>query len=291
MPFSSIALNIVIATTFATELGHTLTGAGRVCDDCSLIEAMPQCFSIICDKGASAAHADVGRMTVILAICRSHDCLIVMRLGIGNVSNLTLPAYTALFDRIAGVDASSFHLVGGVLMLTLWCSCFLAFTAVLANFQRLSAYLASGITNDNGLPSMTDCLHIITLFNLAAVHAHIAVIANALAGWLNAFDDNKVVIFSTATACAAAISAVIFAAVAIIHATTAWAIMLRLFLISEPNIGNTVLYHALSTIGVSDFVIDSVLSLLGISGRSGHVAALSRITVTDSNGNAIFRQV
>ena len=222
MPACRISVHIVVAAAHTAIFRHTLAGAGGGSYRCTLIEAMPQRVGVVGDEGAAAALAQMQGIAAVLTACRSSDGFKVVGLGVLNVGDVTVAADFALLEGVAGADTGSAHNRNAVLMLALRGDGLLTLAAVLADIQHLAAHLAGGVTNHNTLPSMTDGVHIVTLLNFPALHAEIAGIAEGLAGGVDRFKDNKVVLVPTAIVVAASV-AVLVLAVTVRVSTTAGA--------------------------------------------------------------------
>ena len=266
MPACRIPIYIVIAAALTAIFRHTLSGAGGRSHSSTLIEAMPQRVSVIGDKGAAAALAQMQGIAAALAVCGGGNGFISVGLGVLNVGDVAVAADLALLDRIAGADAGGVYNRNAVLMLALRSSCLLALAAVFADIQHLAACLAGSVTHHDALPRMTDSVHIVTLLDLPALHAEIASVAEGLAGGIDCLKDDEVVIVPATLVMAASVAVGILAvAVWVAAATGTVGIFL---LIVQPDIGNTVFGHRHAGIGVGDFIVNGILSLFGIVGSA-----------------------
>ena len=237
-------------------LGHALADAGGFGNGLALAVLVAHSGGVVGHKGAAAALAAVDGLAAGFAGGGNGLGFVAVRQSGGDLGNVSISADTALFHRIAGIHAGRGHRVGSIFMLALAGDADLCLTAALADVQGLAVRLAGGLADDNALPRMAEGIGIIPLFDLAAAHAQIAVIAQCQAGGLHAVQLGKAVI------CAVTGLAGI-AAVTVRVAAPAGAGVLAL--IVEPDIGNAVFRHALAVIGVGDLIVDGVLALLGVA--------------------------
>ena len=161
-----------------------------------------------------------------------------------------------------------------------------------AQLQLLAVCFAGGVTDDDALPCVTQRVHIVTLFDLAALRAEVAVIAEAGAAGLGAVQQNILVVFTTALVGAAISIAtlVLAAAVGIAAAAGTRAVILGGF-VTEPDFCHAVLGHFFALVGVGDLVIDSVLTFLRVVGCRGHGAAIRAVAVADRGADTGFGEV
>ena len=161
-----------------------------------------------------------------------------------------------------------------------------------AELQQLAIGFAGGIADDDALPCVAERVHIVALFDLAALGAEVTVIAKGDAASLGAVQQNEVVVFAAAlvgTAISVAML-VLAAAVGIIAAAGAFAVLAGLG-IAQPDICHAVFRHADILIGVGDLVINRVLTFLRVIGRGGHGAAFGAVAVADGSADTSFGEV
>ena len=139
---------------------------------------------------------------------------------------------------------------------------------------------------------MTEGVHIVALFDLAALRTEVAVIAKGGAAGLGAVQQNILVVFTTALVSAAiSIAMLVLAAAVWISAAAAAVAVLVCGIIPQPDIGHAVFGHFLALVGVGDLVIDSVLTGFCVVGRSGHGAAIRAVAVANGRADPGLGQV
>ena len=161
-----------------------------------------------------------------------------------------------------------------------------------AKLQQLAIRFAGGVADDDALPCVTEGVHIVALFDFAALRTEVAVIAEGGAAGLGAVQQNILVVFTTALVGAAISIAILVlaAAVWIPAAAGTRAVILGGF-VTEPDFCHAVLGHFLTLVGIGDFVVDHVLTFLRVVGRGGHGAGVCGIAVTDGSADTGFGEV
>ena len=161
-----------------------------------------------------------------------------------------------------------------------------------AQLQLLAVCFAGGVTDDDALPCVTQRVHIVTLFDLAALRAEVAVIAKGGAASLGAVQQNILVVFTTALVGAAISIAILVlaAAVGIAAAAGTRAVILGGF-VTEPDFCHAVLGHFFALVGVGDLIIDHVLTGFCVVGSGGHGTAIRTVAVADRGANTGFGEV
>ena len=286
-------LALVAADT--AVLGHALTGAGGFCDSGAFIPVVAQGSSIVSDKGTAAAIALMeGTATGHTSGRQSVGNILVGQRG-SDVGDMAVAADAALIHGIAGAGAGSRNGIGVVVMFTLGGRRSLDLTAAGADLHGLTIGFAGGFTDYDALPSMAQSVHIVTLLNLAAVGAEITVITQGKAGGIGAVQQDEAVVIAAAGITAALAAAGIIHAPAIGVAAAAGTIVLGIIgnsgFIVQPDIGNAILGHVNTLVGVGDRVIDGVLALFGKVGGRGQSAAIRAVAIADLRGNTGFGEV
>ena len=287
-----ITLDAMIAAAGAAVFHDSLTGAGGVGNEGTLIPAMAECVSVVRDEAASAAIAAVDGLAAALTGRGDDMGFVVMGQNGSDVLDMAVAANGALADGVARVGAGGGHGVGLIDMLAPGRGGLLHLAAAGAELQHLAVCLAGGVTDDDALPCVTEGVHIVALFDFAALRAEVAVIAEAGAAGLGAVQQNILVVFTTAlvgTAISVAIL-VLAAAVWISAAAGTGAVILGGF-ITEPDLCHAILGHFLALVGVGDLIIDHVLTGFCVVGCGGHGAAIRAVAVADRSADTGFGEI
>ena len=154
-------------------------------------------------------------------------------------------------------------------MLPLGGSAFLGGAAPLTDLQHLSGGFTGGVPDNNTLERMAQGGLIVPLFNLTAVYAQIAVIAQGQAGGVHAVQQRPVVILAT--------GAVTFC-------------FLGAF-VTQVDIGHAVLHHIGVLECVGDLIVHRIVSGLGVIGGAGQGASVGAMAVADSGGDACLGEI
>ena len=154
--------------------------------------------AIVRDEAAAAAIAAVDGLATVFAGSGNHMGFVIVRQRRRDVLNVTIPADGALADGVAGIGAGGGHGVGLIGMLALGGGSLLHLAAAGAEFQQLAVRFAGGVTDDDALPCVTEGVHIVALFDLAALRTEVAVIAKGGAAGLGAVQQNILVVFTAA---------------------------------------------------------------------------------------------
>ena len=161
-----------------------------------------------------------------------------------------------------------------------------------AELQQLAIRFAGSVADDDALPCVAQRVHIVALFDFAALRTEIAVIAEGGAAGLGAVQQNILVVFTAALVGAAiSVAMLVLTATVGVRAATAAVAVLVCGIIPQPDIGHTVFRHIHTVTGVGNLVIDSVLTLVRIVGCGGHGAAIRAVAVADGRADTGFRQV
>ena len=161
-----------------------------------------------------------------------------------------------------------------------------------AKLQQLAIGFAGGVTDDDALPCVAQGVHIVALFDFAALRTEVAVITEGGAAGLGAVQQNILVVFTAAlVGTAISVAMLVLTTTVGVRAATAAVAVLVCGIIPQPDICHTVFRHIHTVTGVGNLVIDSVLPLVRIVGRGGHGAAIRAVAVTDSGADTGFRQV
>ena len=161
-----------------------------------------------------------------------------------------------------------------------------------AKLQQLAIGFAGGVTDDDALPCVTEGVHIVALFDFAALRTEVAVIAEGGAAGLGAVQQNILVVFTAALVGAAiSVAMLVLTSTVGVRAATAAVAVFICGIIPQPDIGHTVFRHIHTVTGVGDLVIDSILTLVRIVGCGGHGAAIRVAAVADGRADTGFRQV
>ena len=287
-----IAFNSVIAAAGAAVFHDALAGAGGIGDECTLIPAMTECVGVVCHEAAAAAVAAMDGLTAVLAGGGNHMGFVVMGQNRSDVLDMTVAADGALTNGITGCRASRRNGIGFVLMFALGCGGLLHLTAAGAQLQLLAVCFAGGVTDDDALPCVAQRVHIVTLFDLAALRAEVAVIAEGSAASLGTVQQNILVVFTAAlVGTAISVAILVLAAAVWISAAAGTRTVILGGFVTEPDFCHAVLGHFLALVAVGDLVVDHVLTGFCIIGSRGHGAAVCAIAVADSGADACFREV
>ena len=217
---------------------------------------------------------------------------VVMGQNGSDVLNVTIPTDGALADGITGAGTGGGHGIDLIAVFALGRGGLLHLSAAGAQLQLLAVCFAGGVTDDDALPCVAERVHIVTLFDLAALRAEVAVIAEGGATGLGAVQQNILVVFTTALV-GTAISIAMLVLTAAIGVRTAAAAVAVLIcgIITEPDIGHTVFRHIHTVTGVGDLVIDSVLTLVRVVGSGGHGTAIRTVAVADRGADTGFGEI
>ena len=215
-----------------------------------------------------------------------------MRNGGSNVLDMAVTANGAFPDGIAGAGTGGRHGIDLIAVFALGRGGLLQLSAAGAKLQQLAIGFAGGVTDDDALPCVAQRVHIVALFDFAALRAEVAVIAEGGAAGLGAVQQNILVVFTAALVGAAiSVAVLVLTATVGVRAATAAVAVFICGIIPQPDIGHTVFRHIHTVTGVGDLVIDSVLTLVRIVGCGGHGAAICGIAVADGRADTGFRQV
>ena len=119
--------------------------------------------------------------------------------------------------------------------------------------------LIAGVTDDDALPCVAQRVHIVALFNFAALRTEVTVITEGGAAGLGAVQQNILVVFTTALVGAAISIAILVLAAAIwISAATGTRGVILGGFVTEPDFCHAVLGHFFALVGVGDLVVDHV---------------------------------
>ena len=287
-----VGIQTVVATAGAVVFHHALAGAGGVGDEGSLVPAMTECIGVVCDETAAAAVAAVDGLAAGFAGSGDDMGFVIVRQRRRDVLNVTIPADGALADGVAGTGAGGSHGVGLIGMLALGGGRLLHLAAAGTQFQKLAVRITGGVADDDALPCVTEGVHIVALFDLAAVRAEIAVIAEGGAAGFGAVQQNILVVFTTAlVGTAISVAILVLAAAVWIPAAAGTRTVILGGFVTEPDLRYAVLGHFFALVAVGDLVVDHVLTGFRVIGRGGHGAGVSGIAVTDSGADTGFREV
>ena len=280
------------STADAGVLGHTLAGAGGSGDLLALIPTMPQRGRVIRDKTGTAALADMEGAPAALTGGWGHFGNVVVNQRRGDVLNMLLPANGTLPQGVARAGAGGRNDGSGKFMLGLRQVGFLHIAAPLTNINGLARDFTGGVPNHHTLVGVAQRGLIVPLFNHAAVHAQVTVIAEGQAGGGYAVQQRPVVVLAAAlVVTAAAVTVRILAAAVRIAAAAGAGAVLGGGFIPEMDIRHTVLHHVRVVVGVGDLVVNRVIPRLGVVGCAGQGAGICAVAVADSGGHAGLGQV
>ena len=287
-----VGIQTVVTTANAAVFHDPLAGAGGVGNKGSLIPAMAQGVRIVCDKRTAASIAAMDGLTAVLAGGRNHMGFVVMGQNRSDVLDIAIAANGAFPDGIAGAGTGGGHGIDLIAVFALGRGGLLHLAAAGAKLQQLAIRFAGGVTDDDALPCVAQRVHIVALFDFAALRTEVAVIAEGGAAGLGAVQQNILVVFTAALVGAAiSVAMLVLTATVGVRAATAAVAVFTCGIIPQPDIGHTVFRHIHTVTGVGDLVIDSVLTLVRIVGCGGHGAAIRTVTVADGRADTGFRQV
>jgi hypothetical protein len=287
-----VGIQTVVATAGASVFHDPFAGAGGVGDKRTLVPAMPQRRSVIRDKAAAAAIAAVDGLAAALTGRGDHMGFVVMGQNRSDVLDMAVAANGAFPDGVAGSRAGSGYRISAVFVFALRRCRLLHLAAAGAQFQQLAVRFAGGVTDDDALPCVTEGVHIVALFDLAALRTEVAVIAKGGAAGLGAVQQNILVVFTTAlVGTAISVAMLVLTTTVGVRAAAAAVAVLVCGIIPQPDIGHAVFGHFLALVGVGDLVIDSVLTFLRVVGCRGHGAAIRTVAVADRGANTGFGEI
>ncbi len=245
------------STADAGVLGHALAGAGGVGDLLAFVPTMPQRVGIVGDERTAAALADMEGTPAALTGGRGGLAYVVVGQRGGDVLDVALPADGTLPQGVARAGAGSGNDGSGKLMLGLRQVGFFHIAAPLTNIDGLAGDFTGGVPDRHTLIGVAQRGLIVPLFDHAAVHAQVTVIAEGQAGGVYAIQQRPVVILTAAlVVTAAAVTVrVLAAAVRIVAAAGAGAILGSGF-VPQMDIGHAVLHHVGIVVGVGDFIVN-----------------------------------
>ena len=287
-----VGIQTVVATAGAAIFHDPLAGAGGVGNKGSLIPAMTKRVGVVCDEAAAAAVTAVDGLAAVFAGSGDDMGFVIVRQRRRDVLNVTIPTDGALADGITGAGTGGGHGIDLIAVFALGCGGLLHLSAAGAKLQQLAIGFAGGVTDDDALPCVTQRVHIVTLFDLAALRTEVAVIAEGGAASLGAVQQNILVVF-TAALVGAAISVamlVLTAAVWISAAAGTRAVILGGF-VTEPDFCHAVLGHFFALVGVGDLVVDHVLTGFCVVGSGGHSTAIRTVAVADRGADTGFGEI
>ena len=287
-----VGIQTVVATAGAAVFHDALAGAGGVGNKGSLIPAMAQRVSVVRHEAAAAAVTAVDGLAAVLAGSGDDMGFVIVRQRRRDVLNVTIPTGGALADGIARAGTGGSHGVDLIAVFALGCGGLLHLSAAGAQFQQLAIRFAGGVADDDALPCVTEGVHIVALFDLAALRTEVAVIAKGGAAGLGAVQQNILVVFTTALVGAAISIAILVLAAAVGIATAAGtrAVILGGF-VTEPDFCHAVLGHFFALVGVGDLVVDHVLTGFCVVGSGGHGTAIRTVAVADRGADTGFGEV
>ena len=287
-----VGIQTVVATAGTAVFHDPLAGAGGVGNKGSLIPAMTKRVSVVRHEAAAAAIAAVDGLTAVLAGSGDDMGFVIVRQRRRDVLNVTIPTDGALADGITGAGTGGGHGIDLIAVFALGRGGLLHLSAAGAQLQLLAVCFAGGVTDDDALPCVTQRVHIVTLFDLAALRTEVAVITEGGAAGLGAVQQNILVVFTTALVGAAISIAILVlaAAVWISAATGTRAVILGGF-VTEPDFCHAVLGHFLALVGVGDLIVNHVLTGFGVVGSRGHGTAVCAIAIADSGADTGFGEI
>ena len=217
---------------------------------------------------------------------------VIVRQRRRDVLNVTIPTDGALADGITGAGTGGSHGIDLIAVFALGRGGLLHLSAAGAQLQLLAVCFAGGVTDDDALPCVTQRVHIVALFDFAALRTEVAVIAEAGAAGFHAVQQREMMILAAAFIGAAVAAAVLIlaAAVRVTAAAGTGAIVLSAF-ISQPYLRHAVLGHFFALVGVGDLVVDHVLTGFCVVGSGGHGTAIRTVAVADRGADTGFGEV
>ena len=287
-----VSIQTVAAAAGAAVFHNPLASAGGVGDKGALVPAMAQRGGIIRYKGTAASIAAMDGLSLCIAGSLDHMSLVIMRNGGSNVLDVPVSAHRTLLCGIAGAGTGGSHGIDLIAVFALGRGGLLHLAAAGAKLQQLAIGFAGGVTDDDALPCVAQRVHIVALFDFATLRTEVAVVAEGGAAGLGAVQQNILVVFTAAlVGTAISVAMLVLTATVGVRAATAAVAVFICGIIPQPDIGHTVFRHIHTVTGVSNLVIDSVLTLVRIVGCGGHGAAIRAVAVTDSGADTGFRQV
>ena len=268
---------------------YALAGAGGVGDLLALVPAMAQRGSVVRNERTAAALADVQGASAALAGGRGGLGNIVVRQRRGDVLDVALPTDSALPQGVAGAGTGGRDNAGAVFVRGLGQHSLFHIAAPLADIQRLARRFTGGIPYHYALIGMAQRVLVVGLDHLAAPGTHHAVIAQRQTGWDNGIMADKVVVVAAALIFTASAVTVRVLAVAVRVSAAAGAGTVRRG--GQVDVGHVVLYHIRVVIGVGDFIVDGVVSGLGVVGRAGQGTGVRAVAVADGGGHARLGEI
>ena len=287
-----VALDAVIAAAGAAVFHDPLAGAGGVGNKGSLIPAMTKRVGVVCDEAAAAAVTAVDGLAAVFAGSGDDMGFVIVRQRRCDVLNVTIPTDGALADGITGAGTGGSHGIDLIAVFALGRGGLLHLAAAGAKLQQFAIRFAGGVTDDDALPCVTQGVHIVALFDLAALRTEVAVITEGGAAGLGAVQQNILVVFTTALVGAAISIAILVlaAAVGIAAAAGTRAVILGGF-VTEPDFCHAVLGHFFALVGVGDLIVNHVLTGFGVVGSRGHGTAVCAVAVADRGADTGFGEV
>ena len=169
---------------------------------------------------------------------------------------------------------------------------FFHIAAPLTDVNGLAGDFTGGVPDDHTLIGVAQRGLIVLLFDHAAVHAQVAVIAEGQAGGVYAVQQRPVVVLAAVLilAAAAVTVRVLAAAVGIAAAAGAGTILGSGF-VPQVDKGHAVLHHIRVVIGVGDLIVHGIVPGLGVVGGRGQGAGVRAVAVADGSSHASLGQV
>ena len=292
MAIRRVGIQTVVATAGAAVFHDPLAGAGGVGNKGSLIPAMTKRSGVVRHEAAAAAVTEVDGLAAVFAGSGDDMGFIIVRQRRCDVLNVTIPTDGALADGITGAGTGGGHGIDLIAVFALGRGGLLHLAAAGAKLQQFAIRFAGGVTDDDALPCVTQGVHIVALFDLAALRTEVAVIAEGGAAGLGAVQQNILVVFTTALVGAAISIAILVLATAVGIAAAAGtrAVILGGF-VTEPDFCHAVLGHFFALVGVGDLVVDHVLTGFGVVGSRGHGTAVCAIAIADRGADTGFGEI
>ena len=248
---------------------------------------MAQGVGVIRDKAGAAALAEMDGLAAALTGGRGGLAHIVVGQRRGDVLDMALPADRALPQGVAGAGAGGGDGGSGERMLPLGDGGLLGIAAPLADVQGLAGHLAGGLPDHGALVGVAQGRLIVPLFNLAALDAEVAVIAQGQAGGVYAIQQRPVVVLAAAlvlTAAAVTIR-VLAAAVGIAAAAGAGAVLGGGF-VPQVDESHAILHHIRILESIGDFIVHGIIPGLRVVGGRGQGAGACLVAIADRRGHA-----
>ena len=287
-----VALQPGGSTADAGVLGHALAGAGGPGDLLALVPTVAQRVGVVGDERTAAALADMEGAPAALTGGWGHFGNIVMGQRGGDVLDVPLPANGTLPQGIAGAGAGGGNDGSGKFMLGLRQVGFFHIAAPLTNINGLAGDFTGGVPNHHTLVGVAQRGLIVPLFNHAAVHAQVAVIAEGQAGGVYAVQQRPVVVLAAALVLtAAAVTVRVLTAAVGIAAAAGTGTILGGGFVPQVDKGHAVLHHICVVVGVGDLVVNRIVPGLGVVGGGSQGAGIRAVAVADGGGHACLGQV